>query len=267
MKKIIALDIDGTLYNSDKKITPATKASLLRAQQKGCTLVLASGRPTAGLMPIADELEMNKYHGLLLAYNGGVVTDYTTGRVIYSNTIPNPLAKRLLRHLETSPVNPIVDDGQTIYTTDPAGFKIPYERSSNHLNVEKVANICDAVDFAPAKILIAAPPETLNIETEFIKSPFKDDLSFVLSAPFYLETTPFGVNKADSMEKLCTELDISAEDVIAFGDAQNDILMLTFAGTAVAMGNACKPLKRIADIITTSNNEDGIAAALKKLNI
>ncbi|MDQ0204298.1 Cof subfamily protein (haloacid dehalogenase superfamily) [Pectinatus haikarae] len=210
---------------------------------------------------------MNKYHGLLLAYNGGVVTDHTTEHVIYSNTIPNLLAKRLLRHLETSPVNPIVDDGHTIYTTDPESFMVPYEKNSNHLDIKKVTNICDAVDFSPAKILITAPPETLNIETKFIKETFKDDLSFVLSAPFYLEATPIGVNKAASMEKVCTELNIPVKAVIAFGDAQNDILMLAFAGMAVAMGNACNPLKKIADMITTSNNEDGIAVALKKLNI
>lgn len=267
MKKIIALDIDGTLYNSDKKITSATKASLLRAQKKGCILVLASGRPTAGLMSIADELEMNKYHGLLLAYNGGVVTDYTTGRVIYKNTISNLLAKRLLHHLENLPVNPIIDDGKTIYTTDPDGFMIPYEKTTNHLNVETVPNIREAIDFSPAKILIAAPPEILNAETQFIKEPFKDELSFVLSAPFYLEITPLDVNKADSMEKICTELKITSEDVIAFGDAQNDIPMLVFAGTGIAMGNSCNPLKRIADIITLSNDEDGIAAAIEKLNI
>ncbi len=267
MKKIIALDIDGTLYTSDKKISPATKEALLKAQELGCILVLASGRPTAGLLSIADALDMQKHHGLLLAYNGGVVTDYTSGRIIYSNTIPNPLAKRLLRHLETSPVNPIVDDGETIYTTDPEGFKIPYESSSNHLKIKTVANICDAVTFDPAKILIAAPKETLAIETEFIQAPFKENLSFVLSAPFYLEATPFGVNKADSMEKACAALGLTSQDVLAFGDAQNDIPMLTFAGTAIAMGNACDALKQIADFVTTSNNDDGIAVALKKLHI
>lgn len=265
MKKIIALDIDGTLYNRDKKITPATKEALLQAQENGCILVLASGRPTAGLKPIADELNMDQYHGLLLAYNGGVVTDYTTGRVIYSNTIPNLLARRLLRHLEASPVNPIVDDGTTIYTTDPQSFQVPYESSSNHLNIRQVANVHDAITFDPAKILIAANKDTLAIETAYIKEPFQDELSFVLSAPFYLEATPFGVNKADSMEKACAELGIPAKDVIAFGDAQNDIPMLSFAGTAVAMGNACDALKEIADLVTASNDEDGIAKALPQL--
>ena len=267
MKKIIALDIDGTLYNSDKKITAATKSALLQAQQRGCTLVLASGRPTAGLLPIADALKMDTYHGLLLAYNGGVVLDYTTGEIIYQNTIPLLLAKRLLRHLESSPVNPIVDDGTSIYTTDPESFQVPYESSSNHLQIKTVSNICDALTFDPAKILIAANKDTMAIEKPFITEPFQTELSFVLSTPFYLEATPFGVNKADSMEKVCQKLQIPASDVIAFGDAQNDIPMLTFAGTGVAMENACEPLKRIASFVTASNNADGIAQALEKLHI
>ena len=167
MKKIIALDIDGTLYNRDKKITPATKEALLQAQEKGCILVLASGRPTAGLKPIADELKMDQYHGLLLAYNGGVVTDYTTGRVIYSNTIPNLLARRLLRHLEASPVNPIVDDGTTIYTTDPQSFQVPYESSSNHLNIRINFQKCSEAVSYNSLVVHYQYPNFIHIATSF----------------------------------------------------------------------------------------------------
>ena len=267
MKKIIALDIDGTLYNDEKKITPKTKAALLQAQENGHILVLASGRPTAGLRKIANELAMDQHHGLLLAYNGGIVIDYTSGEVLYKNTIPNDLAKQVLHHLEQISVNPIVDDGQTIYTTDPESFMVPYERTSNHLEVKKVANLCEAINFAPAKILIAAPEEILTEKISFIKEPFQDKLSFASSAPFYLEITPLGINKADSIDKICTLLNTTASNVIAFGDAQNDIPMLAFAGTSIAMGNGCASLKRIADIVTASNNEDGIALALERISL
>ena len=267
MKKIISLDIDGTLYTSDKKISAETKAALLRAQEKGCILVLASGRPTAGLVPIAQQLSMEKFHGMLLAYNGGVVIDLTTGEKIYSNIIPNALAKKLLRHLENFNVNPIVDDGATIFTTDPESFQVPYESSSNHLKIQTVANVHDAVDFSPAKVLIAAPAEILSADTEKIAAPFKGELDFVLSAPFYLEATPKGVNKADALKTACETLKIPAADIIAFGDAQNDIPMLKLAGTAVAMGNACDELKKIASFVTDTNDRDGIARALEKLQI
>ena len=206
MKKLISLDIDGTLYNSQRQITPATRAALLRAQEKGAVLVLASGRPTAGLVPIAQKLDMWRHHGMLLAYNGGVVNDCMTGEAIYSCTIPVPLAKKLLRHLEKFPVNPIVDDGTTIYTTDPEGFQVPYESKSNHLDVIQVENICDAVDFSPAKILIAAPEDVLQANKSAISQPFAAEMSFVLSSPVYLEATPFGVNKADAQAPLILSL-------------------------------------------------------------
>ncbi len=267
MKKIISLDIDGTLYTSEKKISAETKAALLRAQEKGCVLVLASGRPTAGLVPIAQQLSMDKFHGMLLAYNGGVVIDFTTNETIYKNIIPNALAKKLLRHLENFPVNPIVDDGETIFTTDPESFKVPYESQSNHLKIAQVENICDAVDFSPAKVLIAAPAEILSRETDNIRAPFDDKLDFVLSTPFYLEATPKGVNKADALKTACETLKISTADIIAFGDAQNDIPMLKLAGYAVAMGNACAELKEIADHVTDTNDADGIARALEFLKI
>lgn len=267
MKKIISLDIDGTLYTSEKKISAETKSALLRAQENGCVLVLASGRPTAGLVPIARQLSMEKFHGMLLAYNGGVVIDFTTGEKIFSNVIENALAKKLLKHLENFPVNPIVDDGETIFTTDPESFQVPYESQSNHLKIQTVANIHDAVDFSPAKILIAAPAEILSRDTEKISAPFSDKLDFVLSAPFYLEATIKGVNKADALKTACENLKIPAADIIAFGDAQNDIPMLKVAGYAVAMGNACAELKEIADHVTDTNDNDGIARALEFLKI
>ncbi len=267
MKKIISLDIDGTLYTSDKKISPETKSALLRAQEKGCILVLASGRPTAGLVPIAEKLDMQKFHGMLIAYNGGVVIDTTTQEKIFSKTIPSKLTKKLLKNLEKFPVNPIVDDGETIFTTDAESFQVPYESQSNHLKIKIVENVHDAVDFSPAKVLIAAPSDILQKNIPAITEPFKGELDFVLSAPVYLEATLPGISKADALKKACEVLKISTDDIIAFGDAQNDIPMFKVAGYGVAMGNACEELKKLANDITLTNDEDGIARALEKLGI
>jgi Cof subfamily protein (haloacid dehalogenase superfamily) len=265
MKKLIALDIDGTLYNDAHEITPRTKEALIKAQEDGCILILASGRPTAGLVKIAKQLEMDKHHGLLLAYNGGAVTDCSTGDAIYSNAIPMETARQLLKHLEGFPVTPIVDDGFSIYTNDPEGFQIPYESSSNNLEIKQVTNISDSISFSPAKVLIAAQPEVLKANTEELEVQFGDKLSFLLSSPIYLESTPKGVHKGDTLKKVCEILQLDQKDVIAFGDAQNDHSMIEFAGIGVVMGNGCDSLKEIADRITLTNNEDGIAAALEKL--
>ena len=81
--KLIALDLDGTLTNSEKHITPRTKAALMEAQKRGVRLVLASGRPTFGIMPLAKELELARYGGFILAFNGGKIVDCKTGKTVF----------------------------------------------------------------------------------------------------------------------------------------------------------------------------------------
>lgn len=267
MRKLIAIDIDGTLFNDKKEISPKTLGALLQIQELGSIIVLASGRPTSGLVPLAKKLQMEKYSGIICAYNGGLAMNCSTQEILYSSMIPLKKAKEFLKYLEQYPVNPIVDDGCFIYTNDANGFQIPYESQSNNLKIKIVKNISDSINFSPAKVLIAASEEYLTKNKNNIIKPFKSTFSFTLSAPFYLEATPIGVNKAKTLEALCKELEIVQSDVIAFGDAENDKEMLEFAGTSVAMGNAVDLLKDISNMVTKSNNEDGIEFALKKLNL
>ena len=91
--KVLALDLDGTLTNSDKIITPRTKAALQAAAQKGVCIVLASGRPTVGIEPLAKELELGKYGGCILSYNGGKIIDCKTGHVLVQHAFPPDLIK------------------------------------------------------------------------------------------------------------------------------------------------------------------------------
>lgn len=262
--KMIALDLDGTLNNDQRIITRKTRDALIAVQNQGMIVVLASGRPASGLKYESDALELEKHHGLLLAYNGGKIIDATTQEVIYQKTMPGDIARRLLKHLEAFPVTPIVDDGQYIYTTDKDGYRIRDESQNNKLELKIVNNIADDLGFCPVKILIAASNEVLVSEVQGITAAFEEELSFILSAPFYLEATMKGISKAASLLTICDILHIKQEEVMAFGDAQNDISMIEFAGLGIAMGNACEELKAVADEITLSNNEDGIAHTLKK---
>ena len=157
-----------------------------------------------------------------------------------------------------------MDDGEYIYTTDANRHKVQDESRNNNLKVRIVENIAEAVTFSPVKILTAAPNEILVPHLADIRRGFEDRLSFVQSAPWFYEGTALGVSKAGSLGKACERLGISPEEVMAFGDAQNDMSMLDFAGYGVAMGNACDELKEMADEITATNNEDGIALTLSR---
>lgn len=261
--KLIALDLDGTLNNDEKQITKKTRDALIAVQKQGVVVVLASGRQAPGLRRECESLELAKYHGLLLSYNGGKIIDATTSETIYEKSIPLNTAKRLIKHLADFPVTPIIDDGVDILTSDETGYKIDVECKNNNLGIKKIKSELD-IDFNPVKILISAPNETLMPLINDITAPFEDELSFIMSAPFYLEATAKGVSKAASLGNICTILDIKPKEVMSFGDQQNDISMIEFAGLGVAMGNACDQLKSVADEVTLSNNEDGIAATIHK---
>ncbi len=262
--KMIALDLDGTLNNDEKMITPKTRAALIEAQKMGVVVVLASGRPTPGLKRESDELELEKYKGLLLSYNGGKVVHASTKEVLYEKSMSQDIAIRLLKHLEDFPVTPIVDNGKHYFARHEKEFMIKEESKLNNMGIKIVNKIVDVIDFSPVKVLIAAPNETLVPASEKIMEPFDEELSFIQSSPYFLEATVKGINKASSLQTICDLLSIKPKEVMAFGDAQNDISMLQFAGLGVAMGNACDPLKEIADEVTLTNNEDGIAYTISK---
>ncbi|MBQ8084329.1 MAG: HAD family phosphatase [Clostridia bacterium] len=277
MIKAIILDIDGTLTNDRKEITPRTREALLKAQDGGVLLALASGRPDMGLVKWAKELHMNEHHGLFLCYNGAKVMDCQTGEVLFSKSLTKEEAKDVLEHLKQFEVTPIIARGEYMHTTDVYGCTFDYKgaplniveyesRGNNYLLCEH-KDLAAWVDFPVEKILTAASPAYLQENHEAMAAPFKDRLSCMFTADYYFEYTAKGVNKATAMEVAFGKLGISRDEMIAFGDAENDLTMLEYAGTGVAMANASEDVKAVADEITLDNNHDGIAAALEQHGI
>lgn len=262
--QLIAMDLDGTLNNDEKRITPKTRDTLMQAQQRGIRLVLASARPSPGLYKERDILQMQQYGGILMSYNGGRIVDAATGNVLFETAMDLQQAKSVLRQLETLPVTPILDDGKQFYVTDQNCYKVGYECQNNQMTCTEVGNLADFLSFSPVKILMSLQPDILPAVQAQIASFLPKDLTVVQTAPFYLEVIPRTINKGQGIYDICRVLDISPESVIAFGDAQNDIPMLQAADTGVAMGNATDAVKAAANYTTLSNNEDGIAAALAK---
>lgn len=262
--KLIALDLDGTLNNTKKVITDKTKAALIKAQQLGAKVVLASGRPTAGLFREAEILNMKAYNGMFLSFNGAKVVDYTTNNCIYDKTISSDYTHKMLKHLKNFKVNVMVAEKEDLLVEDLDGYKSEYEARINNLKLKKVDDLDKYIDFEPNKLLISAEPEYLASVADAIKEPFGDNLSIYFSTPFYLEVMANNIDKALALDKIVKHLGIEREEVIAFGDGHNDIPMIKYAGHGVAMGNAVEDLKEIANEITLSNDEDGIAYTLSK---
>lgn len=263
--KLLALDIDGTLTNDQKIITPKTREALLRAQEEGVPVLLASARPEHGLYSTAQQLEMAEHHGLLMAYNGGRIVDAADGHTYSEIHMDMEKTRGLLRFLETMPqVTIILDDGKQFYVTDAHGYKVEYESHNNDMTCVVVDRLSDFLNFSPIKLLLAVDPSEIYAVQERIAAKLDPDLEVVRTAPFYLEIFPKAIDKGKGLRDICAVLGIRSDDVAAFGDSENDIPMLREAGWGIAMANAEQAVKDVADQVTLSNNEDGIAYAIEQ---
>lgn len=273
--KAIVLDIDGTLVTSEKLISEKTKNILIKAQEKGIKVILASGRPTRGMWHLAEELEMEKHNGYLVSFNGARVTDCETKEVLFNQALATDTSKAILEHLKQFNVIPMVYGDDHLFVEDVFHNEIQTVDGPTMNIVEYEARmcrflLCEQPDLAAFvnepqnKILIAGNPEYLQSVYEDIHAPFKEITSGVFSAPFYYELTDKGIDKAFSLNKVLTAHGILPENVVSFGDSQNDRSIIEYAGIGVAMGNAMQEIIDIADTVTLSNDEDGIAVFLEK---
>ncbi len=273
--KLIFMDLDGTLLNSEKKISPKTHYALIAAQQEGAKLVLASGRPLPGILPLAKALQMDIYEGFLISFNGAQVMDCKTGQVLYNKTMTVEEGQAILQHVENFDVIPMVVKDDYTYVKnvfaghlDLAGTDfnvIDYEAHSNGYKLCEVDNMAVFADFPLNKILLAGQPEYLDQHYQEISAPFGDEVNAMFTAPFYYEFTAKGIDKAKAIDTIFKPMGYQPEDMIAFGDGQNDATMVAYVGLGFAMENAVDMLKEIADKETKSNDQDGIAYALENL--
>lgn len=272
--KVIIMDIDGTLVNDEKVITPLTKETLLKAQDKGVRLVLASGRPTSGLLKLAEELDMRNHHGLFVCFNGSKVVDCQSHETLYNYAISVEDSKAVLEHLKNFKARPMFDKDEYMYVNDVFDNTIIYKgkpfnvmqyesRGNNYILCEK-RDLAAFVDFEINKILTFGDPDYLQAHYKEMMEPFKDRLNCMFTSDFYFEYTAKGVDKAKALDSVLIPMGYKKEEMMAFGDAQNDKSMVEYVGLGVAMGNASDELKAVANEITDTNNNDGIAKAIMK---
>lgn len=268
--KAIVMDIDGTLLNEEKLISSRTKDKLIKAQKKGVKVVLASGRPTQGILPLAEELEMDKYEGFLVSYNGSQVYDVKTKEILFNQAIPTDLSVKILKHLGNFEVVPMVDQGEYMVVNNaffdiksevPSGYMniVHYEAHGGNFKVKEVDDFRSIIKEPVNKILVAGNPDYLQKHYEAMQAPFEDITTTAFSAPFYFEYTDQGIDKARALDEVFPKMGISPETIISFGDGQNDRSIIEYAGIGVAMGNAVPEILKIADKVTHSNTEEGIA--------
>lgn len=264
-KKIIFLDIDGTLVNSEKKITPVTKEALMRVQKEGVILAIASGRPSKGVLPFAEELELEKYAGYILPFNGCNIINYQTKEVVYANTLSMDVVKKAYELSKEYGIELITYKGDMILSETDDNPYLLIESRINKMDVEKVPNVYEAIEEPPVKCLLLGDGDYLGkIEAE-IKEKIGPNANVFRSEPFFIEIVPQGLDKAAAIAELIKKIDIKQSETVAFGDGFNDISMIEYAGLGVAMSNGCDKIKEVADRIAPDNDSDGIAEVINDI--
>lgn len=261
--KLLVLDIDGTLNNSKKEITEKTKAALIKAQQNGLTIALASGRPTIGIKKAADELKLAEFGGYVLAFNGGLITNCADNSVIYKKVIPQSSMKRISDMAKELGVNLLTYSHEKIVAEKKDEY-LETECRINHAEFLKVDSISDYVDHDVPKFLMLGDGDYLGTIEPAVKERLSDSFNVFRSEPFFLEIMPKNIDKAYSLAKLLEHMGITRDEMIACGDGYNDVSMISFAGLGVAMENAQNAVKDVSDYITLSNDNDGIAHIVDK---
>ncbi len=241
--KMIVLDLDGTLTNEQKKITPKTKEALMRAQENGIKVVLASA--------LADELELKKYDGYILAFNGGKIISCKDMSVVFEQILDENLVPKLYESAVNNNMPILTYQGEDIATNHKDDQYVAYEAFINQMPVVQYDDFLGQIVYPINKCLI-------------VGEEVEGKMNVYRSATCFLECVPLGIDKAKSLDRLIKTLDIKREEIIACGDGYNDLSMIEFAGLGVAMSNAAEDIQEKADFITLSNEEDGVAHVINK---
>ena len=264
--KLLVLDVDGTLLNDEREISKRTLAALLKVQQMGVRIVLASGRPTYGLMPLAKTLELGNYGGFVLSYNGCQIIKAQNGEILFERRINPEMLPYLEKKARKNGFAIFTYHDDTLITDSPDNEYIKNEALLNNLKIIREDEFSTAIDFAPCKCMLVSDKEKalIGLEQHWEKR-LAGTLDAFRSEPYFLEVVPCGVNKANTLGALLEHLGVTREEVIAVGDGVYDVTMLQLAGMGVAMGHSQDSVKVCADYVTASNEEDGVALAEEKL--
>ena len=261
--KAIALDMDGTLLSTKNELETKTKDTLIRAQEAGLKIILASGRPTFGIMEAAKSLRLKEFGGCIVSYNGGKVIDLSTNELIHERGLTPKECHEIYDLSRRHKVGLMAYDGNNVITED-YDEHIETESRLNKIQINQIQDFKKAVVKNSPKCITTGNPEHLvKVEKEFI-AKISDRFNIFRSMPYFLEITPKNVNKATSLEKALEFLNLNADELIACGDSYNDIEMIKFAGLGVAVDNAIDEIKEIADYITATNDENGVAKVVEK---
>lgn len=262
MIKMLVLDIDGTIFKKDYTASDRVKRTLTNLAKSGIKVVLCTGRMYAATKSIAEELQLTTP---VICYQGGLVKEITKqNTTLLEKTMPADSARDVINILKSRNIffNLYIND---VLMVEEDNYLIQQYVDARNIAYEVIGN-CDDLNLDGLNKILAIDDDTELIKNlqEEMAEKFKDELYIVRSTPRFCEFSNLNATKGNAVRFLADKWNIKKDEIMACGDNDNDIEMLLAAGVRVAMGNATNKLKKIADFVTKSVDDDGVPYAVAK---
>lgn len=270
--KLIAMDMDGTLLNSQKQVTEYTKEVLRKAADRGVKLVVCTGRIFTSAKSYARIIGTK---APIIASNGAYIREKDREEVIYEKYINKEKLLKIIRLSREWGFYPHIYTTDTIYSEKLIHSSLNYSKwnetvpEDEKINIKIVDSLEDIVNEkgeAFLKVVVMAQDDEIE-RLQQLKNYIKESVDVAVFSSYMnnFEVMDKEVSKGRALEILAGYYNLSKDEIICFGDNENDKTMFEFAGFPVAMGNAEEELKKIAAYVTVSNDEDGVAKAIEKI--
>ncbi len=266
MYKLIATDLDGTLVTDDKNLTDRTIENVKKALKKNVKIMISSARAFYRLERYIDELDLRKENQYTICFNGAIIVENITGKVLYSKNLDKQEVNELINLGKELNIS-IMLYSKNAHRAEKIPEVIKKNKNSKGMNL-KIENF-NEIDFDKEdnyiyKIVFMDKSEKITEVRRNIPKEIGEKYEVTSSVPEYIEFVKKGIKKSEAIKFIMDKCKIEQEEVIAIGDGENDVEMLRFAGLGVAMDNADNYVKENADYITTSNNDDGVGKVIEK---
>ena len=267
-KRLLFMDLDGTLLNDEKKITDGNRAALDQLLERGHGAIITTGRPLKSAMDQAHKLNVDRPGCYLIAYNGAVIYDWAQEKQIFTRSLPYSTVNRVVELAN--------ERGEHVQTYDT--WNVLVEKRCDDAAVRRycsligmefrvIGDVHTDLTEEPVKCLVINYEEKsglLKIQ-DWIREHMEQEVDCFFSCDQYLEVVPKGMSKGEAVKMLSAMMGVGIEDTVSVGDAANDLSMIEAAGIGVAMANATQEVKAVADYITIlDNNHDGIAEVVER---
>ena len=264
--KLVALDMDDTVLTHDKKVSKLTCKVLKTLSEKGIYIVVATGRPPQGIFDYVKDLSLITDKGYVVCFNGSGIAHLPDLKMVYSEYLTGTKVKEIASfcHQYGCSVHGYSKDKGLLLEDENS----PSYREVTHCKVGYIKQDLTTIDDDMLFYKMLAVGDKDNLDTlrqKLLSNMSLNGFTIMRSDPNFLEFIPKTCTKGSALVELCKILHISIDNVIAFGDAENDKVMLERAGIGVAMGNAYECVKSIADIIADTNDNDGVAKVLQRV--